>query len=164
MKRLNGLTKAAHKSAGNSQMCYSCPLHKNKMCSPDINRACYDSHIEGFKKGAHFSIDKVKKAIAMFNHDFGTDLNKRLKKLEEETTELIQAIAEYNSGLNGIEAVKDEMSDVIAVITHVSSLLGTNPRNLFFEAVDKITKRKEDTNYKRTHPHTEYKRKELKNE
>lgn len=161
MARLNGLTKAAHKSAGNSRMCDNCSLHKNKMCSPDINRSCYDSHIEGFKKGAHFSMNKEKEVIAMFNQYFGTDLNKRLRKLEEETTELKQAIIEYNAGLNGIEAVKDEMSDVLAVITHVSSLLGTNTRDLFFEAVEKIIKRKEDPNYKRTHPHTEYKRKEV---
>lgn len=63
MERLNGLTKAAHKSAGNSRMCDNCPLHKNKMCSPDINRACYDSHIDGFKKGAKFSIKKEKEAV-----------------------------------------------------------------------------------------------------
>ena len=153
MTRLNGLKQAAHKSAGNSRMCDSCPLHKNKMCSPDINRACYDSHIDGFKKGAKFPIKKEREAVAMFNEDFGTDVNKRLNKLAEETGELIQAIVEYKSGINGIEAVKDEMSDVLAVLTHVSILLGTNPRNLFFEAVDKITKRKENPNYKRTHPH-----------
>lgn len=131
MTRLNGLTKAAHKSAGNSRMCDSCPLYKNKMCSPDINRACYDSHIDGFKKGAKFPIKKEKEAVAMFNEDFGTDINKRLSKLSEETGELKQAIAEYEAGINGIEAVKDEMSDVLAVLTHVSILLGTNPRNLF---------------------------------
>lgn len=153
MTRLNGLTNAAHKSAGNSRMCDSCTLHKNKMCSPDINRACYDSHIEGFKKGAKFSTKKEKEAVAMFNEDFGTDINKRLIKLSEETGELKQAIAEYEAGINGIEAVKDEMSDILAVLTHVSILLGTNPRDLFLEAVDKITKRKENPNYKRTHPH-----------
>ena len=161
MGRLNGLAQAAHKSAGNSMMCNSCILHKNKMCNMDMNRACYDSHVEGFKKGAHFQSKKEKESLKMFNQDFGTDLNRRLIKLEEETTELKQSIVEYNAWLNGIEAVKDEMSDVLAVITHVSSFLGTNPRDLFFEAVDKITNRKEDPNYKRTHPHTEYKRKEV---
>lgn len=153
MKRLNGLTKAAHKSAGNSMMCDSCPLHKNRMCTIDMNRACYNSHIEGYKKGAHFPIKKEKEAIEMFNHDYGTDLNKRLRKLKEETGELNLAIAEYNAGLNGIEAIKDEMSDVLAVLTHVSSLLGTDPRELFENALEKIIKRKKDQNYKRLHPH-----------
>lgn len=123
------------------------------MCSPDINRACYDSHIDGFKKGAKFSIKKEKEAVVMFNEDFGTDINKRLSKLAEETGELSQAIAEYNAGLNGIEAIKDEMSDVLAVLTHVSSLLGTDTRELLENALDKIIKRKKDPNYKRLHPH-----------
>lgn len=153
MTRLNGLTKAAKLASGRSQKCNTCILHKERRCSAEIIRVCHDSFVEGFKKGAHFSIKKEKEAVLMFNQDYGTDINKRLSKLAEESGALIEAIVEYKSGLDGIEAVKDEMSDVLAVLTHVSSLLGTNTSNLFFEAVEKIIKRKEDPNYKRTHPH-----------
>lgn len=161
MVRLNGLTKAAKLASGRSQKCNTCILYKERRCSAEIIRVCHDSFVEGFKKGAHFSIKKEKEAVLMFNQDYGTDINKRLSKLAEESGELIEAIVEYKSGLDGIEAVKDEMSDVLAVITHVSGLLNTNTRNLFLQAVDKIEKRKEDPNYKRNHPHVEYKRKEV---
>lgn len=153
MTRLNGLTQAAKMASGRSQKCDTCILRKERRCTPEIIRICHDSFVEGFKKGAYFPAKKEKEAVEMFNQDFGTDINKRLSKLAEETGELKQAIAEYEAGLNGIEAVMDEMSDVLAVMTHVASLLNTNPRNLFLEAVDKITKRKENPNYKRTHPH-----------
>lgn len=153
MTRLNGLTKAAKLASGRSQRCGTCISYKKRRCTLEITRICHDSFVEGFKKGAHFSIEKYNEAIKMFNEDYGTDLNKRLRKLLEETIELSQAIVGYNYGLNGIEAIKDEMSDVLAVLTHVSSLLGTDQRELLENALDKIIKRKKDPNYKRTHPH-----------
>lgn len=161
MVRLNGLTKAAKLASGRSQRCSFCILRKERKCNAEVIRVCRDSFVEGYKKGAHFESDRNKAYVEMFSNSFGTDLSKRLKKMEEESKELIQAILEYESGLNGIEAVKDEMSDVLAVITHVSGLLNTNTRNLFLQAVDKIEKRKEDPNYKRNRPHVEYKRKEV---
>lgn len=157
MTRLNGLTKEAKMASGRSQKCDSCILRKERRCTQEIMRICHDSFVEGFKKGAKFCKEEntriEKEAVAMFNEDFGMDLRTRLKKLAEEAGELRQAIVGYYSGMNGIWAIKDEMSDVLAVMTHVSSLLNTNPRNLFLESVDKITKRKENPNYKRTHPH-----------
>lgn len=156
MGRLNGLTKAAHKSAGNSMMCDSCILRKNKICSLEMGRACYDSHVEGFRKGAHFSRKREKELIRIFDEEFGRDLNKRLNKLNEETNELACAIMEYNAGWNGIEAVRDEMSDVIAVLTHVASIMGTDVGSLMESALDKVIGRKENPSYKRTHPHVEY--------
>lgn len=157
MKRLNGITKAAKRACGKSYQCEKCPIKKS--CNLEMMRACFDSFIDGFKKGAHFANNtpsinrKEKEAVKMFDKDFGTDLNMRLVKLEEETGELKQAISMYNAGLDGIDAVKDEMSDVLAVITHVCSILGTNVEGLFDDALDKIVGRKTDPDYKRTHPH-----------
>lgn len=95
--------------------------------------------------------------IAMFNDDYGTDIEPRLKKLNEELNELKEALYNYfeqaKSGKIDFSDITDEMGDVLAVMTHVCSLIGTDPRTLFFEAVDKIKRRKTDLNYKRTHPH-----------
>ena len=95
--------------------------------------------------------------LAMFNAKYGTDLEERLKKLNEELNELKEAMYNYfdqlNYGDNDTIDITDEMGDVLAVMTHVCSLIGTDPRTLFFEAVDKIKKRETDPNYKRTHPH-----------
>lgn len=136
MTRLNGVTQAAKLASGRSQKCDSCTLRKEKKCTPEILRVCHDSFVEGFKKGAKFCKEEntriEKEAVAMFNVDFGMNIHKRLNKLSEETGELKQAIAEYEAGLNGIEAVIDEMSDVLAVITHVASLLNTNPGIYFW--------------------------------
>ena len=156
MVRLNGLTKAAKKSALNSRMCGSCPFEKERKCTPEILRICFDSYVQGYKKGANFTAQTEKDINSVFNKEFGTDLNMRLKKLLEETKELIEAISEYEAGLDGIESVKDEMSDVLAVLTHVSGLIGTDNRRMLEIALDKVLKRKDNPNYKRTHPHTEY--------
>lgn len=41
---MKNVTKIAKKSAGLSQKCSVCPIMK-------IHRACFDSFVEGFKKG-----------------------------------------------------------------------------------------------------------------
>lgn len=157
MARLNGLTKDAKLASGRSYACDKCSIKYLCHCNEEILKACNRAFVEGFKKGAKFYKDESsrteKEAIAMFNEDYGMNLNTRLRKLAEETGELNQAINGYRSGQNGIWAIKDEMSDVLAVITHVSSLLGTDPRELFENALEKIRKRKKDPNYKRLHPH-----------
>lgn len=92
-----------------------------------------------------------------FNADYGTNIERRLIKLNEELNELLEAIYNYldnaKSGNIDYSDIKDEMGDVLAVMTHVCSLIGSDPRTLFFEAVEKIERRKTDPNYKRTHPH-----------
>lgn len=92
-----------------------------------------------------------------FNADYGTNIERRLIKLNEELNELKEALYNYfdnsKSGNIDYSDIKDEMGDVLAVMTHVCSLIGTDPRTLFFEAVEKIERRKTDPNYKRTHPH-----------
>ena len=47
---MKNVTKLAKKSAGLSQKCSICPLMKR--CTLEIQRACFDSFVEGFKKGA----------------------------------------------------------------------------------------------------------------
>lgn len=157
MKRLNGITQAAKLANGRSQKCGTCIFHKERRCIMEVKKVCYESFEEGFKKGAKFCKEEntrvEKEAIAMFNKDFGTDLRTRLNKLAEEAGELSKAIEGYYTGKNGIWAIKDEMSDVMAVMTHVTSLIGTNTDDLLLEALDKINGRKKDPNYKRTHPH-----------
>lgn len=47
---MRNVTKIAKKSAGLSRKCSICPLLRR--CTPEINRICFDSFVEGFKKGA----------------------------------------------------------------------------------------------------------------
>ena len=126
-----------------------------------MNRECFDSFVEGFKKGAKFYKEQEKNKergfIEMANKDYGTNIKLRLIKLNEELIELKEALYNYFDiskwGYIDYSDIKDEMGDVLAVMTHVCSLIGTDPRTLFFEAVEKIERRKTDPSYKRTHPH-----------
>lgn len=52
---MKNVTKLAKKSAGLSQKCSICPLMKR--CTLEIQRACFDSFVEGFKKGARAAED-----------------------------------------------------------------------------------------------------------
>lgn len=47
---MKNVTKLAKKSAGLSQRCSICPLMRR--CTLEIHRVCFDSFVEGFKKGA----------------------------------------------------------------------------------------------------------------
>lgn len=58
------VTKIAKKSAGLSQRCSICPLMRR--CTLEIHRACFDSFVEGFKKG-------VKTAEKEMNEKLKTD-------------------------------------------------------------------------------------------
>ena len=50
IRPMKNVTKLAKKSAGLSQRCSICPLMQR--CTLEIHRACFDSFVEGFKKGA----------------------------------------------------------------------------------------------------------------
>lgn len=159
MCKLVGLTEAEKKSNGSSRKCASCPLVQKLplRCTPEISRICTESHIEGFKKGAKFankSKSKTEKDFLKFcNQKYGTEIVSRLYKLQEECQELNGAIAGFTIGDNGIAEVRDEMSDVLAVITHICDIIGTDTRQLLAEALDKVQGREKNPNYKRTHPH-----------
>ena len=159
MCKLVGLTEAAKKSNGSSRKCASCPLTQKLplRCTPEISRICSESHIEGFKKGAKYGKDnknRTEKDFLKFcNQKYGTEIVSRLDKLQEECQELNDAIAGFTMGDNGIEEVRDEMSDVLAVITHVCDIIGTDIHQLLYDALDKIKGREKNPDYKRTHPH-----------
>lgn len=61
---MKNVTKIAKKSAELSQRCSICPLLKR--CSLEIDRICFDSFVEGFKKG-------VKAAEKEINKKFKTE-------------------------------------------------------------------------------------------
>ena len=161
MCKLVGVTAAAKQSSGNRRKCASCPLVQKLplRCTPEISRICNEAHIEGFVKGAKYARGMhsltEKNILKFHNKKYGTEIVSRLEKLSEECQELNNAIAGFTMGDNGIAEIKDEMSDVLAVITHVCDIIGTNTRQLLYETLDKVKGREKDPDYKRTHPHHE---------
>lgn len=159
MCKLEGLTQSAKKANGNSRKCSTCPLVQSLpfRCTPEICKICSESFIEGYKKGAKFCKEQKtrseKELINKFTSKYGNEIVSRLYKLSEECQELNDAIAGFTMGDNGIAEVKDEMSDVLAVITHVCEIIGTDTRQLLNDALDKAKGREIDPNYKRTHTH-----------
>ena len=51
--------KNVTKIAGLSQKCSICPLMRR--CTLEIHRACFDSFVEGFKKGARAAEKEINK-------------------------------------------------------------------------------------------------------
>ena len=58
---MKNVTKLAKRSAGLSQKCSICPLMKR--CTLEIQRACFDSFVDGFKKGARAAEKEKKQEI-----------------------------------------------------------------------------------------------------
>lgn len=56
---MKGITKAAKVQDGRSYRCEKCSI--KKICTLEIHRACSDSFIEGFRKGARFAANEHKK-------------------------------------------------------------------------------------------------------
>lgn len=56
---MRNVTKKAKKSAGLSQRCGICPLYRNG-CDMKMNRVCFDSFVEGYKKGAKAAEKEIK--------------------------------------------------------------------------------------------------------
>lgn len=72
-----------------------------------------------------FKAIKYRKAMRLFDKAFGKNYNKRLVKLREESTELVDAITTYLTKLeqgtatgHDIAHVEEEISDVIGVAAH----------------------------------------------
>lgn len=152
-----GNSAAAIQSAGNSRKCLSCPLCQgNKIkCTPDVSRACIESHIEGFEKGAKHQRGKSieKKIVKLFDKNYGREELDRIIKLQEELDELKTELLFYFASDAKIENILDEMSDVVAVIAHLCSILGTDLNKLLKQAYKKVQGREKDPNYLRKHPH-----------
>lgn len=83
-------------------------------------------------------------AKALFDKKFGISPETRFAKVQEEFNELKQAIIEGNP-----KHIDDELSDLYATVFHYASLRGLHPSDLLSMAVDKVTGRETDPNYKR---------------
>jgi NTP pyrophosphatase (non-canonical NTP hydrolase) len=92
--------------------------------------------------------------LAMFNAKFGTSVDRRLVKLREEYSELMEA-AEKDIFQNkeNLDDFIDELSDLNAVVFHIAGILGMTQDELLSMAADKVVGRENDPNYKRKHPH-----------
>ena len=60
---MKNVTKLAKKSAGLSQKCSICPLMQR--CTLEIHRDCFDSFVEGFKKGARAAEKGINKMCTL---------------------------------------------------------------------------------------------------
>lgn len=92
--------------------------------------------------------------LAMFNAKFGTSVDRRLVKLREEYSELMEAAEKdiYQNKEN-LDDFIDELSDLNAVVFHIAGILGMTQDELLSMAADKVVGRENDPNYKRKHPH-----------
>ena len=97
--------------------------------------------------------------LQLFNNKFGKDIKLRCYKLTEEYHELMEVLDNAPSSIDS-ERCKDfasdfvdELSDVNAVVFHIAGILGFTQDQLLNMAVDKVTGREKDPNYKRKHPH-----------
>lgn len=58
---MHGITQAAKQANGRSQTCAICPIKRMyRLCPPEIQRACSDAFVEGFKKGVKWLKQKQK--------------------------------------------------------------------------------------------------------
>lgn len=89
--------------------------------------------------------------LALFNEKFGTSVDLRMRKLEEEFNELKEAFK--NDG--NLSDFIDELADLNAVLFHIAGILGLSQEQLLSMAADKVVGREKDPNYKRKHPHVE---------
>lgn len=90
--------------------------------------------------------------LEIFNRKFGTSVNLRMRKLEEEFIELKEAHDQYKNNDNLSDFI-DELSDLNAVVFHIAGILELTQDKLLSMAADKVVGREKDPNYKRKHPH-----------
>ncbi len=152
-----GIEAAARESSGNSRKCGSCPLCTSQplRCTPEISRICNESHIEGFKKGVKHQRENSieRELVQLFDKNYGRERFARIVKLQEEIDELKQELVFNLADYDNIDNITDEMSDVVAVIAHLCSILGTDLNKLLKQAYKKVKCREKDPNYLRKHPH-----------
>lgn len=97
-----------------------------------------------------------KEILELFNSKFGTSVDLRMRKLEEEFNELKEAHeADPFKNDGSSNDFIDELADLNAVLFHIAGILGLTQDELLSMAVDKVVGREKDPNYKRKHPHVE---------
>lgn len=99
-----------------------------------------------------------KKILELFNSKFGTSIDLRMRKLEEEFNELKEAHeADPFKNDGNLSDFIDELADLNAVVFHIAGILGLTQDELLSMAADKVVGREKDPNYKRKHPHVKHK-------
>ena len=58
---MKNVTKIAKRSAGLSRRCSVCPFLRR--CTPEISKICFESFVEGFKKGSKAAEKEMNKII-----------------------------------------------------------------------------------------------------
>nr|DAP29305.1 MAG TPA: hypothetical protein [Bacteriophage sp.] len=58
---MKNVIKTAKKSAGLSRRCSICQFLR--ICTPEISKICFDSFVEGFKKGAKAAEKEMNKKL-----------------------------------------------------------------------------------------------------
>lgn len=91
------------------------------------------------------------KEVILFDELFGTELESRMRKLQEEFNEVVEAFNEYKEFPCYLMKSKliDEFADLYAVLIHSASLLGQTPEQLSLNSFEKVVKRINNPNYKR---------------
>ena len=97
------------------------------------------------------------KAIKLFNEKFGCEFMSRLKKFNEEVTELNEAIEIYNTLKDAkpelvddmLEHIDDELSDVQGTFTHLASIRNMYQSDMLDNCIDKLKQRETNQDYKR---------------
>ena len=108
---------------------------------------------------------KEAKLIKLMNDEFGMNVESRIAKFKEESKELVDAADDYFKSIKEFECNQnsttqlnmqsnflhmiDEMSDAMATLVHFQSLFGVDLDASLDSAIDKISKRKINPNYKR---------------
>lgn len=94
-------------------------------------------------------------AKTLFDSEFGTDIFSRFRKLKEEYNETTEAFDDLlkTPGMfddeNAINHLIDEVGDLQAVLFHIQTILGTNPKALLTGSMEKVVERKTNPNFKR---------------
>ena len=83
----------------------------------------------------------------IMTHKYGTDLFTRMQKLSEEYTETIEAFNEMKEKHCGNTHLKDEISDMLVVLSHIAFCLGTDIESLLLQGYTKIVIREHNPNY-----------------
>ncbi len=91
------------------------------------------------------------KIVSIMNRKYGLDFRKRFEKLDEEMEELMEAKEQYVSDgtLKARDHIKEELADVMAVLTHLASLFDMSIDELLIEALLKIHIRDHNPKYLR---------------
>lgn len=92
-----------------------------------------------------------KQLLEILDSNYGRDMQSRFEKLEEEYNELKEAYENYKKDMSDQNKAKviDELADVNAIVTHITSILGQSLASLLENCKDKVIGRLINNNYRR---------------